>query len=149
MKDETSRINSRVAKSTKTRWENFLLMRHSTVRGAYGPELDKAMNLYMNSFSDSDNVVSGIKIHKTRLAKLKIISSAFRDLPTFPNAAPNLMETILQRSIPDVSPRTFSNYKQIVLDHKTIIHNTNGITEFNMERFCDYVDMLVKGSFNT
>ena len=147
MVKNTSRIETRVSTSTKTRWENFLLSHHSTVRGSYGPELERAMNQYMDTFSSNSDVYVETKMHKRKLDGLKLISSRFRDIPTYPVITPQIIDSVIKNCMPKVTRRTFLTYKQEVLDHKKEHPSDGMIPKFNIQIFCEYVDRLTNESF--
>ena len=161
MAENISRIHTRVSVSTKTRWENFLLSQHSTVKGSYGPELDRAMNHYMDAFSCDSNVCVKTKIHKRRLDAMKLVSKRFRDLPTYPLVTPIIMDSVIKNCMPQVTRRTFLCYRQIILDHKELCYLDNNnnnkddndddyetlMPKFNISKFCEYVDRLTNKSF--
>jgi|APSaa5957512535_1039671.scaffolds.fasta_scaffold08874_5 hypothetical protein len=143
MAEDTIRIGGRIKPSTKTRWENFLLTYHSTIRDSSGPELDKAMNFYMNNFlPDSENNSSVSAMTKTTLGELKCISDAFKILPTYPVTTPKIINSTIKNSIHSKTRRTFLRYRSLVIPHLI----TDTLDEFalkqNMQGFCEYVDKL-------
>jgi len=147
MVKNTSRIETRVSTSTKTRWDNFLLSHHSTIRGSYGPELERAMNQYVDAFSVNSDVHVETKMHKRRLDALKLVSSRFRVIPTYPVITPMIVDSVIKNCMPKVSRRTFLTYKQDVLDHKKPHPSDDMMPKYNIQGFCEYVDRLTNESF--
>jgi len=144
MKDNTSRINTRVDKNIKVRWEHFLLAHHHTVRGGYGPELGRAMELYMNQFSHiSNNDMQKMKMNKTTRNVLKLISIAFRNLPTYPVVAPIVINAVIRDNVPRKDNRTFNGYLERVINHLKPHVLEDGTEQKNVKGFCEYVDRLL------
>ncbi len=148
MKDNTSRINTRVDKNIKIRWEYFLLAHHHTVRGGYGPELGKAMELYMNQFSDvTTNDTQNMKMNKTTRSVLRLISIAFRNLPTYPAVAPIVINAVIKDNIIRKDHRSFNRYLRLVIDQlKPHISDDGSTEQKNVQGFCEYVDRLLNES---
>jgi len=147
MKDNTSRIHTSVDKNIKARWEHFLLAHHHTIRGGYGPELGRAMELYMNQFSNvTDDDVQHMKMNKTTRNVLKLISIAFRDLPTYPVVAPIVINAVIKDNVPRKDNRTFNGYLERVILHLKPHIAEDGVEKKTVQGFCEYVDRLLNES---
>ncbi len=144
MNNNTSRINTRVNQDTKIRWEHFLLSHHHTVRGGYGPELGKAMELYMNQFSDvTINDTKHMKMNKTTRTVLRLISIAFRNLPTYPVVAPIVVNAVIKDNVPRKDNRTFNGYLERVICYLKPHVSEDGTEQKSVQGFCEYVDRLL------
>jgi len=144
MKDNTSRINTRVDKNIKIRWEHFLLAHHHTVRVGYGPELGRAMELYMNQFSNvTSDDIQHMKMNKTTRNVLRLISIAFRNLPTYPAVAPIVVNAVIKDNIIHKDHRTFNRYLRLVIDHLKPHVSEDGVEKKSVQGFCEYVDRLL------
>ena len=148
--EHTSRINTRIPTSTKTRWNSFLLSHNNTIRGSYGPELDRAMNHYMDKFVQPSGDVIPKNITKTKLEKYRLISSRFKDIPTYPIVTPAIISTIIKNCMPGMTRRTLLTYRQVVLDHlrHCSCDDGNQTPKCNVGEFCEFVDKLVNEQFS-
>ena len=143
---ETSRIHTSVSTDTKIRWEHFLLTHHDTIRGEYGPELERAMNYYMDKFNQNPNNEQPTKINKTTRSVLKLISAAFRDLPSYPTVAPIIINAVIKDNVPRKDNRTQKNYMKLVIPHLKPHISEDGSAKNNVQGFCEYVDRLTNES---
>jgi len=146
MPKDTSRIHTSVSTDTKIRWEHFLLTHHDTIRGEYGPELERAMELYMNQFQQVSHSKQTTKINKTTRSILKLISVAFRNLPSYPTVAPIIIDAVIKDNVPRKDNRTRKNYLKLVMPHLKPHISEDGSTKNNVQGFCEYVDRLTNES---
>ena len=144
-----ARVNTRITDPTTIRWDNFLLSHHSTIKGSYGPELERAMIQYMDTYCpvSDDSVIE--KITKTTLEELKHISMAFQNLPTFPIVSPLVVNATIKNSIHSNTRRTFLRYRGFVIKHlKPHTSSSNDLSSHqNVKGFCEYVDRLTNKRF--
>ena len=145
MEDNTSRINTSVNKDIKIRWEHFLLAHHHTIRGGYGPELGRAMESYMNQFSQvpHNDEQQCMKMNKTTRNVLRLISIAFRELPTYPVVAPITVNAVIKDNVPRKDNRTFNGYLERVIHHLKPHISEDGVEKRSVQGFCEYVDRLL------
>jgi len=139
-----ARINTKISSDTKNRWELFLLSHHSTIKGSYGPELERAMIQYMDTFCpvSDNNIVE--KITKTTLDEFKHISQAFQNLPDYPIVSPLIINAAIKNSIHSKSRRTYLRYRGLVIPH---LKSDMGNSQQNVQGFCEYVDRLTNEKF--
>lgn len=101
----------------------------------------------MDAFSSNPDIHVETKMHKRRLDALKLISSRFRSIPTYPVITPMIIDSVIKNCMPKVSRRTFLTYKQDVLNHKKPHPTNDMMPKFNIQKFCEYVDRLTNESF--
>ncbi len=138
----TGRIHTKVDMNTKVRWEHFLLTHHHSIKGEYGPELGKAMELYMQQFNHvAINNEQYRKMNKTTRNVLKIISFALKGLPAYPILTPIVINAVIKDNIPRTDHRTFHRYLECVIPHLTDVVD-DGVDKKSVKEFCEYVDRL-------
>ena len=141
------RIHTRISLVTKTRWNRFLLSRHNTIRGEYGPELERAMNQYMDNCSPDDAVIPHKKINKNTLNTLISISRGFKNLPTYPLTQPVIVKSVIKNHSQYDDGRTIKKYQEIVVKYsKEVAVPSDMFPQLDVEGFCNYVDRLFNES---
>ncbi len=151
-------IHTRITIKTKARWEKFLQYHHGTRRGAYGPELERAILYYLDNFSPDASSLSssaaatavnaGRKMNRSTMTTLKILSAGLRVLPGFPLIKPAILRTVIKNHIQADDRRTVSKYHKIVVKYAREVDVPGNIfPEWDVEGFCMYVDrLLTEGS---
>ena len=140
------RVNSEISEDTHVRWNNFMLAKHGTVKGPYGPELEIAMKNHMENFSntnDSKNVFG-----KTTIDKLKLLCVGFKATPAYPLIQPITLNTLIKNNCGIRDVRVINKYKKMVLEHSKE-EQLAGKTfpQLDVEGFCMFVDKLTQKEF--
>ena len=145
-----ARLQTRISADVKIRWEQFILSRHDVIRGEYGPELERAMEMYMTQFESSSilpatspDKETGVRVNKTTYEALRLIMMAFRNIPSYPLLNPRVIRAVVRDAIPYKDYRTHNKYMKIVLFYVQPHIDADGYsTKESVRAFCEYVDSL-------
>ncbi len=144
MEKNKVRIHTRIDEDIKIRWEYFLLSHHHTIRGGYGPELGRAMEMYMDQFERiPNNDTQQMRMNKTTREGLRLICVAFRALPTYPIVAPLVVRSVVKNSLSKKDNRSFNGYLKRVICHLEDHTLQDGTSTKSVKKFCEYVDRLL------
>ncbi len=144
MEENKVRIHTRIDESIKARWEYFLLSHHHAIKGGYGPELGRAMEMYMNQFEKiPENNIPQMNMNKTTRDGLRLICIAFRALPTYPSVAPLVVRSVVKNSLSKKDNRSFNGYLKRVVEHLEDHTSDDGTKTKSVKKFCEYVDRLL------
>lgn len=144
MRNNKKRINTEVSETAKSQWDNYMLLKHGTIKGPYGPELELAMLNHINNYTIT-NKDDKIKHGKITIDALKSICLGFKELPTFPVVQPIILKAMIQKysNVSDIRP--IKKYQKIVLSYsKEEIIKDEIFPQINIEGFCVYVDKLTQ-----
>ena len=135
-------VHTRVSVSTKTKWDRFLLARHNTIRGTFGPELESAMLHYIRMrTSVPDEHVP--KVAKTTFDALTQIAQALRMLPDYPLVKPIIVKSVIKNDTQYADRRTIAKYQKIIQLHSRDVQDPDEIfPRLDVTGFCQYVDKL-------
>ncbi|MCJ8306534.1 MAG: hypothetical protein HRU07_05730 [Nitrosopumilus sp.] len=141
------RISTEVSENTKTQWDDFMLSKHGTIKGPYGPELELAMKNHMKNYVQV-SVDDSIQYGKSTMESLKSICFGLRELPSFPMIQPITLTTIIKKYTQIKDVRTIKKYKKIILSYsKQEKLENQTFPQLNVEGFCVYVEKLTQEKF--
>lgn len=141
--DFRERFNTRISKKTKLRWDNFIITHHDTLKGSYGPELERALNYYMDNFDSASTVETSKKINKSTLKTLKMISFGLKEIPTYPLTKPANLRDMIRNYCQYSDSRTVAKYQNKVVRYSKEVHVPGDMfPQLDVEGFCNYVSRL-------
>ena len=147
MNSNDGRIHTKISTVIKQQWENYLLRKHGSKKGPYGPELEIAMRNHIKQYNHTPNTRNK-KYTKNKILKFKMIVSAYRDLEGFPLISGIELMSIIKDTLTKSDSRTYDGYRDEVLEYsEDKIIDGDIFPKTNVLGFCQHVDRMYDESF--